>query len=712
MVRLQPLRMLPAVWNVIQRQAALWRVGAFPGLMVVGGVVLVRALGGLQNLEWAAYDRGLRSRPTEAPDSRIVIVGINEEDIRRVGNFPVPDVALANLLKTLESYQPRVIGLDLFRDLVQTPGRAALSQVFASSDNIIGIEVALANHVNQQIKPPPELPVARVGLTDAIVDADGKFRRQLLASKVGSGATRYTWALLLSEFYLKGQGVRFQPGDRPSQPLNFQIPQAALGASVPCNAPISASPGPETRCNVQIPRFTTNFGGYINTSAAGNQLLLSFRSHPHPFTVVSLTDVMTGKVKPAQIRDRIVLVGMTNASNNDTFMTSAIQGSLITEALGVTNTQQYQLIYGVELNAHAISEIISAVLDHRPFMQAWDDGWEYLWIVGWGLWGIGLGLMLQSPWKTLLGLVGSCVALTALGYGLLLHSVWVPVVPALLTVTGAGLTTALFDQRAKDLLEQRSLTLKRTYDAVHNGPLQTLAAILRSDAPSERVRSQLQNLNQELRLVYEAMHQSLTTPDLPTASLPDQLYAVYESTLQRELPGFSTIRTYIPPDFSCLVDCDLSPEQQQSLCAFLQEALCNVGKHAVDATLLDVVCDRQADRYRLCIMDNGVTDPAIFRDHLPNGHVANGNPTGSTNGKIPNGHTAGMLLPERGPQESQAVMDVVPTASGWGTRQAKELARQLNGQFHRSPHSPQGVACELTWRKKSAWWSFLGIWEK
>ncbi len=653
MVRLQHPLFTSKAWHQLRKQAKLWRIGALPGLAVLSCVLLTRGMGTLQNLEWASYDQGLRARPVEAPDPRVVVIGINESDIRRIGAFPVPDRTLAQLLATLQTYKPRVIGLDLFRDLTNSPDRAELSKVLTNSPNLIGIEVTLSENPNQQIKPPPELPRDRIGVTDAILDPDGRLRRQLLATKVESGETRYSLATMLAKFYLQADGIRFQAGDRASTPLTF-IP--------PTTPPLT------------LPRFTKNSGGYINAAAGGNQLLLSFRNHPHPFTVLSLTDVVTGKVKPEQIRDRVVLVGMTNASSNDTFMTSALPDQDSTHAPSVDTSHQYQLIYGVEINAHAVSAMISAVLDRRPSMQTWDDAWEYLWIVAWGVLGISLGLFFQSPWKTLLGLGCSCGILWIIGYGLLAQSLWIPLLPAVLACLGAGLTTALFDQRAKDLLEQRSLTLKHTYDAVHNGPLQTLAAILRSELPSERVQLQLQNLNRELRSVYDSMHQSLVSLDEadPLTPLPDLLYQVYERTLQRDLPGFTTIKTYIPPDFSCLAGCPLSPLQKQRLCIFLEEALCNVGKHAIEASYLDVVCEHQSTGYRLCIIDNG-------RSPLPD---ISSPQTGQNNG-------------------------------GWGTTQAQDLARQLNGEFRRRPHTPQGVACELFWSAKTALWQpWLQRWQR
>lgn len=235
-----------------------------------------------------------------------------------------------------------------------------------------------------------------------------------------------------------------------------------------------------------------------------------------------------------------------------------------------------------------------------------------------------------------------------------------------MAVSGAGLTTTFFDRDLRFKLEQQSRTIERTYEAVHNGSLQHLAVILRStdegDLSPDQLRSQLQDLNLELRSIYESMRQEVLTQsdslylegnlilDLKTP-IPDLLYQVYDHTLERQFPGFATIRTYIPPNFTPLEDCRLSPEQKRGLGLFLQEALCNVGKHAVGATRLDVICTKEAGWYSLKIIDNGV------------GIASSSNYT-------------------RGDQ---------------GTKQAQALAQKLWGRFGRRANSPQGIICELTW---------------
>jgi CHASE2 domain-containing sensor protein/two-component sensor histidine kinase len=615
-----------------------WHRGVLPGIVMVMCIVVARSAGSLQVLEWMAFDGLLRSRPEEATDPAVVIIGIDEADIKTVGKYPIPDRELAKVLATVQTAKPRAIGLDLFRDLTTSPGRAELSNIFQSSPNLIGIESAVARQSTLTVKPPPELPSERVGIVDAVIDLDGKLRRGLLASKVDSGEVKYGLGLRLAALYLRSEGVELKHGRRASDPI-------FLGT-------------------VALPRFRDSTGGYVNAKAGGNQILLNYRSAAQPFQVVSFTDVAKGRVSLEVFRDRVVLIGMTAASVNDTFMTSAVKGSILADALD--ETSNYNIIYGVEYQAHATSQLINAVLYNRPLLSTWSNELEVLWIFLWGLVGIALGLVFQSPWKTLLSLAISSLFLIGVCYGLMTLSWWVPLVPALSALCLAGLTTSFFDRDFRLLLEQRSLTLKRTYDAVHNGPLQTLAAILRNldeEMPTrETLQLQLRALNQELREVYELMNQALLSSDSSTKYLlQERLYQVYENTLQRDLPGFSTIKTFIPPDFTLLKDCLLTLDQKQELCTFLQEALCNVGKHAVDATYLDVICTFDNNYYCLQIIDNGTVNLNTI-DHSRSGH---------------------------------------------GTDQAKELARSLRGRFQRRSHQPHGMICELTWHRPQPWWQLL-----
>ncbi|MEH1960334.1 MAG: CHASE2 domain-containing protein [Nostoc sp.] len=634
-------------WKKVYKQLKLWGEVILPGLSIIGLIVLVRSTGLLQSQEWLAFDQLLRIRPNEAIDPRVVIVGIDEEDINYVGSYPIPDKDIAKMLSILDIYKPRVIGLDLFKDKDSNSDRTDFALALRENPNIIGVEVALNQKRTFNVKPPPELPPERVGFADVIVDPDGKLRRSLMASKTYTGKLKYSLPLRLAQFYLGEQGIVFHHGSRSYDPIGF-------GSS-------------------RLVRFLPNSGGYVGTDANGFQILLNFRSDPEPFRILSLRDVLTKKIDPNWISDRIVIVGMTASSIKDRFITSAVKRTFYTKDLGFENSaNQYQWIYGVEIHAHATSQIISNVLDKRPLLKVWSKFWEYLWIFAWGLLGIILGSILKSPVKTLSSLGLASIALVGVCYILLIVGWWIPLVPTLLALACAGLTTSFFDRDLRTLLEQRSLTLKRSFETIHNGPLQTLAVILRSlgeeDIETEKLRSQLEQLNRELRSIPDSLSQEMLSRnhslylegnvvlDLQIP-IPELLYHIYDSTLQRKFPGFETIQSFIPPNFEPLEDCYLNADQKRGLYLFLQEALCNVGKHSQGATRLDVICLRSASEYCLQIIDNG--SGIISKSNYQSG--------------------------------------------GRGTDQAQDLARKLRGKFRRFPHSPQGTVCELSWPIARTW---------
>jgi CHASE2 domain-containing sensor protein len=628
------------LWRNIQTELAIWRVGALPGLIIIGLVMLARLTGSLQFFEWVALDNFLRLRPAEPMDERIVIVGIDEGDIQQIRTYPIPDQDIAELLRLLQNYQPNVIGLDIFRDLPVEPGHAKLVEVFRESKNLIAIEKALRDREGFTVSPPPDFSPDQAGFADAVLDTDGYLRRSLLRISTPQGERKLSLTLRLAQTYLSSQGIPLEQGIHDPNAIRFG--------------------------STELTRFQPNSGGYVRADAGGNQILLNFRSGREPFRVISLNDIKSGHVDPNWIRDRIVLVGITAASVKDSVNSAAITGV------------NPKLVYGAEIQAHAVSQIISAVLDGRPLLQVWSDGWEYLWIFAWGFLGISLGRLFQSPFKILMGLGMASVGLIGICYFGLIVGWWIPLVPAILPLVfnGAGLTAGLFYRHQQDLrlrLQERQFIIDHTFDTIHNGPLQRLARILSTAQEnhlySELLLSELKQLNQEIRTVYESVRRETLTQgehiylggnlelDLH-APLHESLYQVYDNTITRDFPCFQTIKFKINK-FEPLESRYLSLDQKRGLCRFLEEALCNVGKYAVGVTRLSVICTQENGENVLRIIDNGV----------------------------------GL----------EALSDNLDQYRGRGTQQAKNLARQLRGTFRRFPNSPKGTVCELTWSVAKAW---------
>jgi len=610
----------------IKEEIAIWRVGALPGIAVIGLVIIARFCGLLQSLEWSALDNYLRLRPAEPVDERIVIVGINEADIWSVGAYPIPDREIAALISKLQTYQPAVIGFDLVRNLPVEPGHAELVRTFKENKNLIAIEKVLP----EQIAPPPELPSSQVGFSDAITDADGRLRRSLLGTPTPKGY-KFSLALRLSRAYLSTKGFSLENGKSDRIAMRFG--------------------------NTELPRFLPNSGGYVRTDAGGVQILLNFRSGQQQFRTLSLNDIKTGNFNPNWLRSRIVIIGITSPSVKD----------IVNSYATTSGKPAPGLVYGVEIQAHTVSQIVSAVLDGRPLLRVWWDGWEYLWILGWGILGIGFGRLTQSPWWNLLGVGVASISLVGISYVLFAWGWWIPVVPPMLVLGLNGISLTAFyqyDQALRSRVSNRQSIINSTFDTIHNGPLQTLAKLLRSvkeqDLPRQELLSELEHLNQELRDVYESIQRETLTQgnslylgsgselDLE-APLHEILYQVYDCTLKRDLPYFKTlkvkVRTFDPID-----ERHLSIEQKRGLCRFLEEALCNVGKHGLGVTRLNVSCTSKDGWWILSITDNGV---GISSD-----------------------------------------------SEGRGTQQCRNLARQLRGKFQRVPVSPKGTLCELRWSVK------------
>jgi CHASE2 domain-containing sensor protein len=636
--------LLSGIWSKIKKEFTIWSVGTLPGIATIGLVILVRLSGSLQLIEWVTLDSFLRLCPSEPIDERVVIVGIDEEDIRRIRNYPIPDREIARLLLTLQKYQPRVIGLDIVRDIPVEPGHAELVAAFKDIKNLIAVEKVLP----VAIGPPPDLPPEQIGFADYLSDDDGKVRRAILGTHRPEGDKKYVFSLplRLAETYLKAEGIELSNGIRDRSAMRFG--------------------------STELPRFLPNSGGYVRTDDFGVQVLLNYRNGRERFRTLSLkdiNDIEAGNGNPNVLRDtfsgRLVLIGVTAPSIKDFINTSAI-----------AHLQPPEKIYGVEFHAHVASQIISAVLDGRPGLKTWSQGWEYVWIVGWGVLAIYLGRVTQSPFKNLVYVAVASLGLVGIGYAFIVGGWWIPVAPALLVLVINGAILSAFyqyDRFLRSQIEIRQHTIERTFVVIHNGPLQTLANILRhvqdQDLEQNQLLEELRNLNGEIREIGEylklealARKESLRLGSglILDLKLPirDLLYEVYSHTLQRNFPCFKTLKVKAY-SFAPIEEQYLSFEQKRELCQFLEEALCNVGKHAKGLTRLSATGKQKEGWYTLSIKDNGSSICSSFE--------------------------------------------------GRGTKQCLNLAKKLNGKFQRKSLGEKGTLCELSWQIAGINWNFARI---
>ncbi len=380
-------------------------IGGMVSLISIGLILVLRSLGVLQPLELQGFDRLMQSRPTEGPDPRLLLITITETDVQNQplsqrGAASLSDHALDQLRIKLEAAQPRVVGLDLYREQPVNPAYPELGRWLRSQDRLFGI----CSYGEPGVPPPPEISLENYGFNNVLEDPDGILRRYPLAvSQPLPCRNAYAFSWLLANRYLADEGIH--AGITTEGYLQF-------GKTV-------------------FQPLQTNMGGYHRIDARGHQVMVNYRVTPQIAETVSLGEVLSDRFDQNRLRDRLVMIGTSAPSFNDyRWLTTQSQG------FGKVTT-----LTGSEVQAHLVSQLLSTVLDHRPLIRSLSQPLEWLWIIGWGLLGWGLNHLPNRVFRRYsgwLGLVIGSALLAGSSWGLLLLGIWVPLVPGALAFWGTS----------------------------------------------------------------------------------------------------------------------------------------------------------------------------------------------------------------------------------------------------------------------------------
>ena len=381
----------------INKVAPEWtgpRVVAIATVFASGLLLGIRHWGGLQPLELMAFDRMMQFRVDSGPEPRLLVVGITEEDIEAFG-WPLSDRELAQLLAKLQSYQPQLIGLDLYRNVPQEPGYQELLKQL-EADNIVGIRDDAAG-----IGPPPKIPPERIGFNDLVTDPDGPIRRNLMTFRTEEG-NLVSFSLRLTLLYLGSKNLAPKPGLKPGQ--------IVWGKAV-------------------FEALEPNSGGYKNIDAGGYQILLNYLSRTPVARQVSVADVLDGSLSPDWIKDKIVLIGSIAPSLKDVHFTPYSSGE-----------NENPSMPGVFVHGQMIGQMLGAVTEGRPLFWFWPEWAEVCWTIAWISAGGILSWICRHPLVLILSGTAFVGVLVATSWGVFLYAGWVPVFSPLIgyLVTGAS----------------------------------------------------------------------------------------------------------------------------------------------------------------------------------------------------------------------------------------------------------------------------------
>ena len=410
----------------MKKNAILIGLGLLIILVFVGNAARFYRLDFVDQLSFILHDYSLRLTMPRTVDDRIVILDIDEKSLKEEGRWPWGRDRLALLMdKLFDRYGIALIGFDV---------------VFAERDESSGLKVLQKLGQNQ---------LKDVASFHAVLD---KIKPQLEYDSLFAEKIRNRKVVL--GYYLTDQQDKnisgalpeptFPTGSFKGRPIMF-TKWNGYGANLPELQQVSANSGhfnpmvdfdgrvrrvpmlaeydgayyealslAMVRTLLGYPKVLPGYaenkaGGYsglewLELATAGGKLRIPvdsdvatyvpYRGYQGSFRYISVADVLHERVDPAQLKDKIVLLGTTAPGLMD-----------------LRATPVSEVYPGVEVHANMISGILDQNLKENP---AYMLGAEVSWLL---LIGITLSLLLPlfSPVKAILASLFALVSTTGLG---------------------------------------------------------------------------------------------------------------------------------------------------------------------------------------------------------------------------------------------------------------------------------------------------------
>jgi adenylate cyclase len=284
-----------------QRQRAV--LALIIGLAMLLGTYLTATKYFENNIQAAVYDYVITSAPAEVRN-QITIVAIDDDTVDKYGRWPLPRQAYADLLTALKPLSTKVIAFDVgFYDPSDRPADdQALAAAIKDAGNVILAMqgTGLADyHDRAQHFPALQMPLpmfadaaAGLGAVNVNPEFDSRVREAQLIVKGPDGESYYALALVASVKHLAGDlGRATIDGDQLLVP-------APLGVR---NMPINEG-GAMRIYYATPPTLKEKAGSTTHCTTPGR------------FCVVSLVDVVEGRVARNLLQARTVFIGAHDLS--------------------------------------------------------------------------------------------------------------------------------------------------------------------------------------------------------------------------------------------------------------------------------------------------------------------------------------------------------------------------------------------------------------
>lgn len=342
-------------------------------------VIGMRVMGVFEKSELLFFDRMMQNQSTESQDSKLLLVEITDDDRKQYSSDKNPkideisqngaslsDKVIFELLDKLIEKNPRVIGIDIYRDFsAYYPKLKKLFKDKEKSKSLIFVckfPYTLKEN-DKGYDPPPDVPIEQVGLSDLLDDSDGIIRRQLLT--MGTPETTNSQCRNKEK--------------KEMESFSFKVAQKYLAKDNKLKSYSKPNENGSFKSGNTVlqPLETLIQGGYNlkKNSFDGYQILLNYRRQLYHQNIAQKTNVrkvLNNEIDNDLVKDKIVLIG-TPIESFDAGHATPFSSSSVEEAK----------MRGLYLQAQMVSQLVSAVSDQepRPLLKVSSIGDEILLIL-------------------------------------------------------------------------------------------------------------------------------------------------------------------------------------------------------------------------------------------------------------------------------------------------------------------------------------------
>jgi CHASE2 domain-containing sensor protein len=428
-------------------------VVAVASLLTTATVYGARSIGWLESLELKTYDRMLANRPaknfSDREDPLIKVVEISKKDINAdpqkvnildiEGNViyqTISDDLLVKTIKKIRSYNPAVIGLDIFRDNASP----SLSKEIYDDRGIKVINIfqlPSGDCTQNYIAPPQSLSntTEQLGFANIYKDRDYILRHHPLSSSFSPAKVKE----VKKQCEIPGK-VNI-PNPAPSFSLELAIEYLKKqDKQRGINRYGDISVNNESRIDhliPSLPNLAEQPNAYAHTLRNNKEkpyeILINYHQQTDGTKLASLSDDPSMR---EQFENKIVIIGIKDSSRKPEYRDR--------------HDTPYGEMWGVEIQRQLTEQILYSLMGNSTVIHTWNWQQEGLWILGWGIIpGIGTILCMSKidfdrNRAKYLSIAGGCILISPILIGgtcylLLSSGVWVPAIPPILvSVLTAG----------------------------------------------------------------------------------------------------------------------------------------------------------------------------------------------------------------------------------------------------------------------------------